>query len=109
MRVAKLAAKRALTSGRNEVVDCTFQRSTALLLTLLTFWPPGPELLAKETSSSEAGIAICELITSGRDISEFQWPQSAGKHRLMEDVAVVLKMRPSQYRLEFLDPLAALG
>src|SRR5579862_1253827 len=52
---------RAFTSAGRPALALTFQRSTALLETLLTFWPPGPPDRAKLQWSSSSGIWMWEL------------------------------------------------
>jgi hypothetical protein len=48
--------------GVREGLVLTEKRSSALVLTLLTFWPPGPGLRSKEKCNSESGIERRELI-----------------------------------------------
>ena len=53
---------RALTPSGKAELATTFQRITALVFSLLTFCPPGPELRTKLKSTSERGIAMLGAI-----------------------------------------------
>src|SRR5690606_30762582 len=55
MRLAQRSRKRWRTSSGSARDVATGQRSTAFVLTLLTFWPPAPELRTKRIVSSRAG------------------------------------------------------
>ena len=57
MRRACRAKSRCRTSSGRLGLDRAAQRRIALLLTLFTFCPPGPELRAKLNRSSRAGIS----------------------------------------------------
>jgi hypothetical protein len=70
MRDAAKAFKRTIVVGYNAVEAATFQQSVAFELTLFTFWPPGPPLLANWMSNSPLGMNTCSLITRSSIESE---------------------------------------
>jgi len=70
MRDAAKARKRTMVVGYNAVEAATFQQRVALELTLFTFWPPGPPLLANWMSNSLLGTKTCSLITRSSIESE---------------------------------------
>jgi len=61
-RVESSVETRFRMYGVREGLVLTEKRSSALVLTLLTFWPPGPGLRSKEKCNSESGIERRELI-----------------------------------------------
>ncbi len=61
-RVESSVEMRFRMDGVREGLVLTQKRSSALVLTLLTFWPPGPGLRSKEKCNSESGIERRDLI-----------------------------------------------
>ena len=64
IRRAERAINRTRTSSGIDGLVPIGHRSTAFEATLLTFWPPGPELRTNVNRSSRRGMAICALTRS---------------------------------------------
>src|SRR5690606_36410911 len=66
-RVARAPAwsmRRVFTGSGRDCEAGTSKRSCTAVATLLTFWPPGPELRTKLNSNSESGIESVDVISS---------------------------------------------
>src|SRR5689334_24367305 len=61
IRRPSLAIKRVFVSSFSDGLVGIAHRNTAFDATLLTFWPPGPELRTNEKWISRRGIAILEF------------------------------------------------
>src|ERR1700687_5721658 len=86
------ACRRVRTSSGKLGLVATFQRSTALDDTLLTFWPPGPPERTKLHSNSSSWIAIVALTSSmaGFPFAEFRLTDLA-KHSTIRPTSPFLR------------------